>query len=137
MATVDALTSWSRSLDAEKVVGVEARGFILAAPVAHQLGTGFVPVRKHGRLPYETLRESYELEYASAVIEVHADAVAPGERVLVVDDVLATGGTAAATAELLQRAGAEVVGFAFLIELLGLAGRRRLGRVPTLALLEY
>jgi adenine phosphoribosyltransferase len=107
------------------VAGIEARGFILAAPVAHQLRAGFVPVRKHGKLPHETLSESYALEYGEAVLEIHADAVPAGARVLIVDDVLATGGTVAATAELIRRAGGEVVGVNVLIELVALGGRKR------------
>ncbi|MET7331347.1 adenine phosphoribosyltransferase [Nonomuraea sp. NPDC005650] len=110
----------------DKIVGIEARGFILAAPVAYRAGAGFVPVRKKGKLPAETLEESYDLEYGSATIEVHRDAFTPGDRVLVVDDVLATGGTAKATVELVQRAGAEVVGIAVLMELAFLKGRERL-----------
>jgi adenine phosphoribosyltransferase len=107
------------------VVGIEARGFILAAPVAHQLGSGFVPVRKHGKLPHETFAEAYSLEYGEAVLEVHTDAVHPGQRVLIIDDVLATGGTAAATSELIRRAGGEIVGINVLIELSALKGRDR------------
>jgi adenine phosphoribosyltransferase len=107
------------------VAGIEARGFILAAPVAHQLGAGFIPVRKHGKLPHETLSEAYTLEYGEAVLEIHADAVPAGGRVLVVDDVLATGGTVAATTELIRRAGGEVVGVNVLIELTALGGRAR------------
>ncbi|HWS58379.1 MAG TPA: adenine phosphoribosyltransferase [Actinotalea sp.] len=108
------------------VVGMEARGFILGAPVAFELGAGFVPVRKEGKLPRRTLAGAYDLEYGSAVLEVHADTMVPGARVLIVDDVLATGGTAAATVELLERAGAVVVGLSFLMELTFLEGRRRL-----------
>ncbi len=110
----------------DKVAGIEARGFILAAPAALALGAGFVPVRKHGKLPGPTYAQSYDLEYGSATIEVHQDAFAPGERVLIVDDVLATGGTAAATAELIHKAGAEVTGIAVVLELGFLAGRDRL-----------
>jgi adenine phosphoribosyltransferase len=110
----------------DKVVGIEARGFILAAPVAHELGVGFVPVRKQGKLPGETLTASYALEYGEATIEVVADAFRPGDRVLVLDDVLATGGTVAATVDLVQRAGAEVAGVAVLLELSFLPGRARL-----------
>lgn len=110
----------------DKVAGIEARGFILAAPAALALGAGFVPVRKHGKLPGPTYAQSYDLEYGSATIEVHQDAFAPGERVLIVDDVLATGGTAAATAELIRKAGAEVTGIAVILELSFLAGRDRL-----------
>ncbi|MEV0203362.1 adenine phosphoribosyltransferase [Nonomuraea sp. NPDC050691] len=110
----------------DKIVGIEARGFILAAPVAYKAGAGFVPVRKKGKLPSETLEESYDLEYGSATIEVHRDAFNQGDRVLIVDDVLATGGTAEATVELVRRAGAEVVGVAMLMELAFLKGRERL-----------
>ncbi|MEO3803724.1 adenine phosphoribosyltransferase [Nonomuraea sp. B1E8] len=114
----------------DKIVGIEARGFILAAPVAYRAGAGFVPVRKKGKLPAETLEESYDLEYGSASIEVHRDALASGERVLIVDDVLATGGTAAAAVELVKRTGAEVAGVAVLMELAFLRGRERLTGVP-------
>ena len=107
----------------DKVVGIEARGFILAAPVAYEIRAGFVPVRKQGKLPSATLTEEYDLEYGSAVLEVHQDAFQPGDRVLIVDDVLATGGTARATASLIQRAGAHVVGVAVLMELSFLKGR--------------
>jgi adenine phosphoribosyltransferase len=110
----------------DKVAGIEARGFILAAPVALQLGAGFVPVRKQGKLPGPTYAQSYDLEYGSATVEVHQDAFAPGERVLIVDDVLATGGTGSATAELVRKAGAEVAGIAVIMELSFLDGRSRL-----------
>ena len=109
-----------------KVVGIEARGFLLATPVALALGAGFVPVRKAGKLPWQVEREEYALEYGTDLLEIHADAVEPGERVLVIDDVLATGGTASATVRLLERIGAEVVGLAFLIELGFLHGRDQL-----------
>jgi adenine phosphoribosyltransferase len=110
----------------DKVAGIEARGFILAASVAYQLGSGFVPVRKQGRLPGPTHARSYQLEYGTATIEVHQDAFTPGERVLIVDDVLATGGTAEATVDLVRRAGAEVAGIAVILELAFLGGRSRL-----------
>jgi adenine phosphoribosyltransferase len=110
----------------DKIVGIEARGFILAAPVALQLGVGFVPVRKEGKLPGATLTGSYALEYGQATIEVVTDAFEVGDRVLVIDDVLATGGTAEATIQLVRRAGAEVVGLSVLLELSFLAGRARL-----------
>jgi adenine phosphoribosyltransferase len=112
--------------DVTKVAGIEARGFILAAPVAAALGAGFVPVRKQGKLPAQTFAQSYDLEYGSATLEVHIDAFAPDDRVLIVDDVLATGGTAAATADLVQRTGAELVGIAVLLELAFLGGRAKL-----------
>jgi adenine phosphoribosyltransferase len=119
----------------DKVVGIEARGFILAAPVACCLGAGFVPVRKQGKLPAATYAESYQLEYGTATVEVHADAFQPGERVLIVDDVLATGGTAAATASLVRRSGAEAVAVAVLLELGFLDGRARLPGLDVRSLL--
>jgi adenine phosphoribosyltransferase len=119
----------------DKVVGIEARGFILAAPVACCLGAGFVPVRKQGKLPAATYAESYQLEYGTATVEVHADAFEPGERVLIVDDVLATGGTAAATASLVRRSGAEAVAVAVLLELGFLDGRARLPDLEVRSLL--
>lgn len=118
----------------DKVTGIEARGFILAAPVACRLGAGFVPVRKQGKLPAATYGQSYELEYGTATIEVHTDAFAPGERVLIVDDVLATGGTAEAAAELVRKAGAEVAGLSVLLELEALNGRSRLAGVTVRSL---
>ncbi|MEX2400535.1 MAG: adenine phosphoribosyltransferase [Rhodothermales bacterium] len=106
-----------------KVVGIEARGFILGCPLARRLDAGFVPVRKHGKLPYTTHTEEYDLEYGTDCVEMHVDAVHEGDRVLVHDDVIATGGTAAASWRLLQSAGAQVVGFSFLVELAFLSGR--------------
>ncbi|MGW4643546.1 adenine phosphoribosyltransferase [Sphaerisporangium sp. NPDC004334] len=130
-SVVDALAD---GLAVDKVVGIEARGFIVAAPVAYRAGAGFVPVRKKGKLPAEALEASYDLEYGSAVIEVHRDAFFPGERVLIVDDVLATGGTARAAVELVSRAGAQVVGVSVLMELAFLKGRDRLPDVDLRAL---
>lgn len=123
--------------DVDVVAGIESRGFILGAPVAYALGVGMVPVRKVGRLPRATERADYALEYGTNTLEIHADAVNPGQRVLIVDDVLATGGTANATAELVQRLDADVVGIAVLIELLGLGGRERLAGFPVASLLQY
>ena len=119
----------------DKVVGIEARGFILAAPVAFEIRAGFVPVRKQGKLPSATFAQQYDLEYGSAVLEVHQDAFSPGDRVLILDDVLATGGTARATASLIQRAGAEVVGIAVLMELSFLNGREKLPDLEVRSLL--
>ena len=137
-ATVQALAAAGRDESGttvvDKVIGMEARGFILAAPVALALGVGFVPVRKAGKLPSATYAVSYELEYGEATLEMHTDALAPGERVLLVDDVLATGGTAAATEELVGRAGATVHALAVLMELSFLSGRAALGETPLLAL---
>jgi len=125
-AAVDALVAQHRHLAVDKVVGIEARGFLLAAPVAHQLGVGLVPVRKPGKLPRATYETSYALEYGTNVLSVHRDAFLPGERVLLLDDVLATGGTAAAAVRLMQEAGAEVVGVSVLLEIESLPGRELL-----------
>ena len=121
----------------DKVVGIEARGFILASPVAYHFGAGFVPVRKKDKLPWETESADYALEYGTATLEVHRDAVTPGERVLIVDDVLATGGTAAATAKLVERIGGKVIGIACLIELGFLNGRDKLEGHDLFSLLTY
>lgn len=121
----------------DKVVGIEARGFIIAAPVAYHFGAGFVPLRKPGKLPYQTLSQTYDLEYGQDTLEIHADAVAPGDRVLIVDDVLATGGTARAAADLVQQAGATVTGLAFVIELEFLKGAARLSDFEFVSLLKY
>jgi adenine phosphoribosyltransferase len=121
----------------DKVVGIEARGFILASPVAYHFGAGFVPVRKKDKLPWQTESEEYELEYGTATLEVHRDGVDPGERVLIVDDVLATGGTARATARLVERIGGKVVGIAFLIELGFLKGRQQLDGYDLFTLISY
>ncbi len=123
------------SIDA--VVGIDARGFIFASAVALKLGAGFVPVRKKGKLPYQTHEQSYDLEYGSNTVAIHTDAVHPGSRVLLVDDLLATGGTAAAALALLKRLGADVVEARFLIELAFLNGRERLGDVKVDALVVY
>ena len=112
---------------ADRVVGVEARGFILGAAVAYRLGLGFVPVRKPGKLPYDTRAVDYELEYGTASLEAHTDALSPGQRALIVDDVLATGGTASAAVELVSSGGAAVAGVGFLIELGFLSGREKIG----------
>lgn len=125
-AVVDAIVAYYGRGTIDKVVGVEARGFILAAPVAYHFGAGFVPVRKKGKLPSATYAENYDLEYGSETIEVHQDAFRPGEQVLIVDDVLATGGTARATAELIRRGGADVAGISVLMELGFLQGRDKL-----------
>ena len=132
-AVIEALAETYGPVD--KVAGIEARGFIFAAPVACRLGAGFVPIRKKGKLPGVTFAQEYDLEYGTATIEVLTDAFAPGERVLVIDDVLATGGTARATADLVQRAGAQVTGLAVLLELSFLNGRARLADLPVSALL--
>ncbi len=123
---VDALAAPWRDAGVETVAGIEARGFILAAPVAQALGAGFMPVRKAGKLPAGTISETYSLEYGADTVEIHLDALEPGRRTLIIDDVLATGGTAAATGRLIRSTGAEIVGFGFLLELAFLAGRSHL-----------
>ena len=121
----------------DKVVGIEARGFILASPVAYHFGAGFVPVRKKDKLPWDTEAAEYALEYGTATLEIHKDAVQPGERVLIVDDVLATGGTAKATADLVERIGGKVMGIACLIELGFLEGRSKLDGYDLFSLITY
>jgi len=119
------------------VVGIESRGFIFGAPLAYQLGVGFIPVRKPGKLPAAVQGVEYQLEYGTDRVEMHQDAFPPGSRVLIVDDLMATGGTAAATAKLVQQVGGELVGFGFIIELRELMGRQKLPDVPTVTLIEY
>jgi len=132
-AVIGALAAGHGRID--KVAGIEARGFILAAPVALRLGVGFVPVRKQGKLPAACRSQTYQLEYGTATLEVHEDAFAPGDQVLIVDDVLATGGTAAATADLIRRSGAVVTAVAVMLELGSLAGRTRLPELDVSSLL--
>jgi adenine phosphoribosyltransferase len=134
---VDELADWSRPRDVDFVVAAEARGFILGAPLALALDAGFVPARKPGKLPSETVSAEYILEYGVDALEMHADAIAHGARVLIHDDLLATGGTAKALAELVEELGASVVGFAFLVELEFLEGRRRLDGYDVHALVSY
>jgi adenine phosphoribosyltransferase len=136
-ATIDLFVERFKNERIDVVVGVEARGYILAAPLAYELDAGFVPVRKPGKLPGSKVTEEYALEYGTNSLEVHADAVGRGKRVLVVDDVLATGGTAAATGRLVERLGAEIVEFAFLIELEALGGRKALGGHAVTAFMRY
>jgi adenine phosphoribosyltransferase len=121
----------------DKVVGIEARGFILASPVAYHFGAGFVPIRKKGKLPWQTVGEDYQLEYGTATLELHTDGVAPGERVLIVDDVLATGGTARAAASLVEQIGGKVHGIACVIELDALHGRDKLAGRDVFSLIHY
>lgn len=124
-------------MTADFVVGMESRGFIFGAPLAYKLGAGFIPVRKKGKLPAEIHAIEYALEYGTDTLEVHQDALQPGSRVLIADDLIATGGTACATAELIQKVGCELVGFAFIIELQELQGRKKLPDVPIVTLVEY
>ena len=135
--TVDLIVDHFVGRQVNRVVGIEARGFIIAAPVAYRLGAGFVPVRKKGKLPWDVLGIDYELEYGAERLEVHSDAVGPGDRVLVVDDVLATGGTAKAACDMLRELKAEVVGIGTIIELAFLAGRERLAGTEIFSILTY
>ena len=136
-SAIDVLANPYTGTAVDVVVGVESRGFILAAAVADRLGAGFVPVRKPGKLPSAALRETFSLEYGSDSLEIHQDAITPGQKVLVVDDVLATGGTARATENLINRLGGKVVGMAFLIELLALKGRDKLASERVFSVLQY
>ncbi|MCU0958673.1 MAG: adenine phosphoribosyltransferase [Pirellulaceae bacterium] len=134
---IQVLADHHRPLGVEAIVAAEARGFIFAAPLALELDAPFVPVRKPGKLPFPTHTHRYELEYGSDTLEMHIDGVAPGQRVLVVDDLLATGGTVEACCQLLAKGGAEVVGCAFAVELLALEGARRLGNRPVFSVIQF
>ncbi len=136
-STVDRLIERYRGERIDAVAGIEARGFVLAAAMAHQMSLGLILVRKPGKLPCETESESYSLEYGTARIEVHRDAVAPGQRILIVDDVLATGGTAAASGRIVERLGGRVEGYGFLIELGFLGGRKKLLSDNVFSLIQY
>ena len=137
--TIDTLTQkcLDSSLNPDYVVGMESRGFIFAPPLAYQLNAGFVPVRKPGKLPAPVYSVEYDLEYGKDKLEIHQDAFTADARVLIVDDVIATGGTAKATADLLDKIGCEVIGFAFIVELVALEGRKKLPDVPIISLVEY
>jgi adenine phosphoribosyltransferase len=135
--TIDAIADRYSATDIDKVLGVEARGFIVAAPVAYRFGAGLIPVRKKGKLPWEIETQEYELEYGAELLEMHRDAITPGERILIVDDVLATGGTAQATARLTRRCGGMVSGIATIMELTFLKGRHRLSDYDVFSLISY
>ena len=134
---VDMMAAAYKDAKIDVIVGIEARGYILGAPLAYKLGTGFVPVRKPGKLPFDKISVDYELEYGTNTLEMHSDAVAGGNRVLVVDDLLATGGTAAAVRQMIDRLGGSIVGFAFLIELTALHGRAKLPGVDVKTFITY
>lgn len=134
---VDLFADRYREAGIDKVAGIEARGFILAAAIAYKLGAGVVPIRKPGKLPYQTYRETYQLEYGTDAVEIHVDAVEPGQKVLLVDDLLATGGTMGAAANLVKRLGAEIHELAFLVELSFLNGRQRLKDFKVFSLLTF
>jgi adenine phosphoribosyltransferase len=126
-----------REAKAEKIAGIDARGFLFGATVAYELGLGFVPIRKKGKLPFHTITQSYDLEYGSSEVEIHTDAFAGGDQVALIDDLLATGGTAGAAIKLINQSGARVVTAAFLIELGDLGGRKVLGDVPVCSIVTY
>lgn len=134
---VDQLEAYCRSRQPDVIVAIEARGYVLASPVALRLGAAFVPARKPGKLPWKTIREEYQLEYGMAALEMHQDAISPGQRVVIVDDVIATGGTLKATRRLVERLGGEVVGIACLVELTFLNGRRALDGTDFFAVMQY
>jgi adenine phosphoribosyltransferase len=136
-AALDAMSAPYQGHGISLVVGIESRGFILGAAVADRLGVGFCPIRKPGKLPAATITEAFRLEYGTDAIEIHADAIEPGQRVLIVDDVLATGGTASAAVKLVKRLGGQLHGLAFLIELVGLNGRQHLPGEQVHAVLQY
>ena len=134
---IDRMTDQVKDSSVDLVVGMESRGFIFSAPLAYQLHAGFVPVRKLGKLPAETIEVEYDLEYGTATLEIHKDAIQPGQRVLIVDDLHATGGTVQGTIELVQRLGGEIAGLSFMVELTGLNGREKLGDFEIHTLLTY
>ncbi len=134
---VDQLTDQVRDLDFDLVVGPESRGFIFGVPVAYLLGKGFVPVRKKGKLPRATVSQKYDLEYGQAEIEIHQDAILPGQKVIVVDDLMATGGSAEATAKLVEKLGGKVIRMVFVMELAGLQGRKKLSAYDVRSLIVY
>jgi len=136
-AAVNGLVDEFPNLSIDRVVGVESRGFIFASAVAYRIGAGLVPVRKAGKLPWAVVREEYDLEYGSDKLEIHRDAIHPGERILIIDDVLATGGTAAATARLVETLGGVIAGLGFVIELDELGGRAQVGERTVRSLLRY
>lgn len=135
--TIEAMAEYLKDKDIDVIVGPEARGFLFGAPVALALGVGFVPVRKKGKLPYDTIRVEYDLEYGTDVLEIHKDAIKPGQRVAIVDDLLATGGTISAVAKLVEQVGGEVVSLDFVIELTELNGREKLSNYDVLSLVQY
>ncbi len=135
--SIDKIATFYKDEGIEKVIGVESRGFILGAPVAFQLGAGFIPVRKPGKLPSDIYEAKYELEYGTDTLTIHQDALTPGQRVLIVDDLLATGGTVSATIELIKLLGGVIVGIAFLVELSELRGRNRIDGFNILSLITY
>ncbi len=135
--SVDALSDHFADRKIDKVLGIEARGFIIAAPVAYRFGAGFIPVRKAGKLPWQVEKQEYVLEYGTDLLEIHKDALQPGQQALIIDDVMATGGTASAAARLVERLGAEVAGMGFIVELAFLGGRGKLEAFDAVSLITY
>lgn len=135
--TIDKMVEFAKDKNIDVIVGPEARGFVLGASIAYALGIGFVPVRKPGKLPADTLKFTYNLEYGSDSLEIHKDAIKPGQRVLIVDDLLATGGTISAVAKLVEQLGGEVAGISFIIELTGLNGREKLEGYEVNSIIQY
>lgn len=134
---IQKIVEFCKDKEVEVIVGPEARGFIVGCPVAYELGIGFIPARKKGKLPRETIEKSYGLEYGQSILQLHKDSIKPGQKVLVCDDLLATGGTIATTIELIEELGGEVVGTAFFVELLGLNGREKIKDYDLLTLTQY
>lgn len=135
--TIGQIVDFFKGKDIDKVVGIEARGFIIGAPVATRLGVGFVPIRKPGKLPFEVVRKEYQLEYGMSILEMHKDAIKEGARVLMIDDLLATGGTASAASELVESVGGKIVGWGFIIILKGLKGEEKLKKYPVFSLINF
>ncbi len=135
--TIELLAKKYKGKGFNKVVGVEARGFIFGAAVAYKIGAGFVPVRKKGKLPYKTISTTYELEYGTDTLEIHQDAIVPGEKILIIDDLLATGGTVKAVTELINQLGGKISGIGFVIELVDLHGKDKLKEYPVFSLIKY
>jgi len=135
--TVEQIVNFFKNKSIDKVTGIEARGLIIGAPVAAKLGVGFVPIRKPGKLPFEVVRKEYQLEYGMSILEMHKDAIKKGEKVLMVDDLLATGGTAAAASDLVESVGGEIIGWSFVIILKNLKGEEKLKKYPIFSLINF
>jgi len=135
--TIEQIVDFFKGKDIDKVAAIEARGFIIGAPIADRLGIGFVPIRKPGKLPFEVVRKEYQLEYGMSILEMHKDAIKKGEKVLMIDDLLATGGTASAASELVESVGGKIVGWGFIIILKGLKGEEKLKKYPVFSLINF
>lgn len=136
-AAIEELAVFAKEVQADVIAGPEARGFVVGAPLSYELNIGFIPIRKSGKLPYESIKADYNLEYGKDALAVHVDAITPGQRVLIADDLLATGGTIETTINLIEQLGGKVVGAAFFIELSYLDGRQKLGEIPVKSLVQY